>query len=162
MRRLGIDGDVDVEDVRRLAKGHAARIFKEHYFVKPGIGALPKTLQASVFDMYVNAGSAAIRILQRLLAQFGIPVSIDGILGPQTVAATNKTVDIAPDHFVDAYGIVHRNYYYNLAGRRVTSRKYVRSDDGGKGGWIKRAEEFTSRRFHLTINEHNQKVMAWD
>lgn len=160
LRRLGIDidgdGDVDVDDVRKLPRHRAAEIFKEHYFVRPGIAALPEALQASVFDMYVNAGSAAIKIMQRLLAQFGFPVVVDGLLGPQTVAAAKSAFSVAPDHLVDAYGISRRNYYYNLADNRVTSRKYARRQDGGKGGWIKRAEAFISKRFHLTIIEHNQ------
>jgi lysozyme family protein len=165
MRRLGIDVDgdgvVDVEDVRKLTRDRAARIFKEHYFVKPGIAALPEVLQASVFDMYVNAGGAAVKILQRLLAKFGFPVVVDGALGPKTVAAANKAFAVAPQHLTDAYGVARRNYYYDLADNRVTSRKYARSKDGGKGGWITRAEEFISARFHFSNIEHSQRVAAW-
>ncbi len=165
MRRLGIDvdgdGDVDVDDVRKLTRERAAQIFKDHYFVKPGIAVLPEVLQASVFDMYVNAGGAAVKILQRLLAKFGFPVVVDGALGPKTAAAASKAFAIAPAHLVDAYGIARRNYYYNLADNRITSRKYARRKDGGKGGWITRAEEFISRRFHFTNTEHNQRVAGW-
>ena len=165
MRRLGIDvdgdGDVDESDVRNLTRDRAAAIFKEHYFVKPGIPALPEVLQASVFDMYVNAGGAAVKILQRLLAKFGFPVAVDGALGPNTVAAAKKAFDAAPYHLADAYGIARRNYYYDLADRRTTSRRYARRKDGGKGGWIARAEEFISRRFHFTNTAHNQRVASW-
>jgi len=165
MRRLGIDvdgdGDVDGNDVRKLTRERAASIFKEHYFVKPGIAALPEVLQASVFDMYVNAGGAAVKILQRLLAKFGFPVAVDGALGPKTVAATSKAFVVAPDHLADAYGIARRNYYYDLAEKRVSSRKYARRKDGGKGGWITRAEAFISRRFHFTNIEHNQRIASW-
>ena len=165
MRRLGIDmdgdGDVDAQDVRKLTRDRAAEIFKKHYFVKTGIAALPTVLQPSVFDMYVNAGAAAVKILQRLLAKFGFPVAVDGALGPKTVAAANKAVAIAPSHLADAYGIERRNYYYSLADSRKTSRKYARRKDGGKGGWITRAEEFISMRFHFSILEHNQRVVSW-
>lgn len=165
MRRLGIDvdgdGDVDVADVRKLTRDHAAEIFKEHYFVRPGIAALPEVLQASVFDMYVNAGGAAVKILQRLLAKFGFPVIVDGALGPKTVAAANRALAVAPNHLADAYGIARRNYYYDLADNRTTSRKYAKSKDGGKGGWITRAEEFISARYHFSNIEHNQRVAVW-
>jgi len=165
MRRLGIDvdgdGDVDVDDVRKLTRERAARIFKEHYFLKPGIAKLPEVLQASVFDMYVNAGGAAVKILQRLLAKFGFPVVVDGALGPKTAAAAKLAFSVAPRYLADAYGIARRNYYYDLADNRMTSRKYVRRKDGGKGGWITRAEEFISRRFHFSNIEHNQRVAAW-
>ena len=50
---------------------------------------------------------------------------------------------------MDAYGIERRNYYYRLAYSRPASRKYARKRDGGKGGWITRAEEFIAKRFHL-------------
>ena len=165
LRRLGIDvdgdGDVDVDDVRVLPLKRAAEIFKVHYFDRPGIVALPTVLQASVFDMYVNAGGAAIKILQRLLGEFGFKVAVDGALGPQTTAAAHKAFAAAPDHIADAYGIARRNYYYNLADNRVTSRKYARRKDGGKGGWIRRAEEFIRARFHLSNSEHSQRVAAW-
>ena len=165
MRRLGIDvdgdGDVDVEDVRKLTRDRAARIFREHYFVRPGIAALPEVLQASVFDMYVNAGGAAVKILQRLLAKFGFPVVVDGALGPKTVAAASMAFAVAPNHLADAYGIARRNYYYDLADNRSTSRKYARRQDGGKGGWITRAEEFISARFHFSNIEHIQRVAGW-
>jgi len=61
----------------------------------------------------------------------------------------------------DAYGIERRNYYYRLADKRVRSRKFARRRDGGKGGWIKRAEEFISPRFHLSEAEHKRRVSKW-
>lgn len=165
LRRLGMDldgdGDVDVADVRHLSRDQAAEIFKKHYYLRPRIGELPGPLQPSVFDMYVNAGGAAIRILQKLLASFGFSVAVDGALGPQTIGATTRAFARAPDHFVDAYGIARRNYYYALADGRVSSRKYARRKDGGKGGWIVRAEEFISERFHFSNIQHNQRVASW-
>lgn len=165
MRRLGLDldgdGAVDASDVRRLTPAKAVKIFKTHYYAKPGIDRLPERLQASVFDMYVNAGTNAISILQRLLADFGEPVSVDGALGPKTAAATALAWRKAPGHLADAYGIARRNYYYALADRRPASRKYARRRDGGKGGWITRAEEFISARFHLSDAQHAARVAAW-
>ena len=89
--------------------------------------------------MYVNSGGNAVKILQRLLGEFGQPAKADGAIGPKTVAAATAVARIAPDHLADAYGIARRNYYYKLADRRVASRKYARRRDGGKGGWITRA-----------------------
>lgn len=165
MRRLGLDlnsdGKVDVQDIRALTQTQAIKIFKDHYFVKPRIGELPMGLQASVFDMYVNAGNQAVKILQRLLAQFDHPVRVDGGLGPQTLKAVAKVVVMAPVYFVDAYGIERRNYYYRLADRRAASRKYARRRDGGKGGWIVRAEEFISPKYHLSLQEHKKRCAKW-
>ncbi|MDX8353388.1 holin-associated N-acetylmuramidase [Cognatiyoonia sp. IB215182] len=165
MRRLGLDldqdGRIDTDDVKMLTRAHAVSIFVEHYFRKPRIDQLPEVLHATVFDMYVNAGANAVKILQRLLGDMRISVAVDGVIGPQTIRATKEALAAAPKHFVDAYGIARRNYYYDLADRRVNSRKYARRRDGGKGGWIKRAEEFIAPRYHLTDSQHRERTAKW-
>lgn len=165
MRRLGLDlngdGTVDALDVRRLTKDEARAIFIQQYFHAPGLSGLPGILHASVFDMQVNSGRHAIRILQRLFRKMGFTCSVDGQIGPQTRAVARQAVAAAPDHLADAYGIERRNYYYALADQRAASRKYARRRDGGKGGWIRRAEEFISPRFHLTDAQHAARTGAW-
>ena len=165
MRRLGLDltgdGVVNVADVRALSRDQAVDIFLTHYYQRPRIDLLPEPLRASVFDMYVNAGGNAVKILQRLLREFGEPVTVDGALGPNTAAAAARVHDRAGVLLVDAYGIARRNYYFRLADRRPASRKYARTRAGGKGGWIKRAEEFISPEFHLSAAEFQRRVSAW-
>ena len=165
LRRLGIDNDGDgrvtASDVRMLTRTQARDIFVEHYFSRPRIDELPPVLQASVFDMYVNAGSNAVRILQRLLVEMGQSIVVDGQIGPQTIEACHIAQSLAPHHLADAYGIARRNYYYSLADKRPKSRKYAKRRDGGKGGWITRAEEFMSKRYHLTAAEHASRVASW-
>ena len=165
MRRLGLDidgdGRVSADDVRKLDRETAERIYLEHYFDRPRIAELPACVRASVFDMYVNAGTNAVKILQELLGQFGEAVGVDGVIGRQTLAAAARVAAKAPDHLADAYGIARRNYYYALADRRPASRKFARRKDGGKGGWITRAEEFISAKYHLTAAEHRARVAAW-
>lgn len=143
LRGLGIDtdanGQIDRDDVRQLARTDAARLIKAQYFQRPGIARLPEALHPTVLDMYVNAGSNAIRLLQVLLADFDESVTVDGAIGPQTAAASHRAQAKAPAHLVDAYGIARRNYYYDLADRRPQLRKFACARDGGKGGWIKRA-----------------------
>ncbi|WP_333713438.1 holin-associated N-acetylmuramidase [Yoonia sp.] len=165
MRRLGLDldrdGDVDAEDVKVLTRAHAVSIFVEHYFRTPRIDRLPDALHATVFDMYVNAGANAVKILQRLLVDMRLDVTVDGVIGPQTIGAVRQAIAAAPDHLVDAYGIARRNYYYDLADRRPASRKYARRRDGGKGGWILRAEEFIAPRFHISEAQHRERTARW-
>ena len=165
MRRLGMDlngdGRIDAADVRMLTAQQAVQVYVKHYFQEPKIDLLPVPLQASVFDMQVNAGANAVRILQRLTGAFGLPLKDDGVIGPLTASTVAKAFDLAPDHLVDAYGIARRNYYYRIGDQRAASRKYARARDGGKGGWITRAEEFIARRFHLTRAEHDARVAAW-
>jgi lysozyme family protein len=165
MRRLGLDlnrdGRVTEADVRLLTREQATDIFVEHYFHRPRIGLLPEALQPSVFDMQVNAGANAVRILQRLLRDMRLQVAVDGVIGPQTAGAAARAYAAAPHHLADAYGIARRNYYYALADGRPASRKYARRRDGGKGGWIVRAEEFISPRYHLTDAQHRERTARW-
>ncbi len=165
LRRLGMDltgdGAVTVDDVRAVTPERATAIFIEHYFRRPRVDRLPERIQPSVFDMYVNAGANAVKILQRLLRQMGQNVTVDGIIGPQTIAAAQAADAAAPDHLADAYGIARRNYYLRLADLRPASRKFARTRSGGKGGWILRAEEFIHPRYHLTTAEFAARVAQW-
>lgn len=165
MRRLGLDltgdGRVTEADVRRLTRTEARRIFIYEYFYRPRISWLPDLLHATVFDMQVNAGAHSVRLLQKLLVRMGLPLVADGAVGPVTRDAAAEAAEVAPDHIVDAYGIERRNYYYALADRRPASRKFARRRDGGKGGWIVRAEEFISTRYHLSDLEHRARVSEW-
>lgn len=165
MRRLGLDltgdGQVTEADVRKLTRAQATDIFVRHYFTAPRIDALPEPLQPQVFDMYVNSGANAVKILQRLLTDMGFPCDADGAIGPQTARAAHAAAEAAPTHLPDAYAIARRNWYYALADSRPASRKYARRQDGGKGGWISRAEEFMSPKYRLTDAQHRARVAAW-
>lgn len=165
MRRLGLDlnedGQVDTRDVRQLSREQAAEIFEEHYFHRPRINALPEALQASVYDMYVNSGSNAVKILQGLLLDMGYDVARDGVIGPQTIRACFAAFEEAEAFLADAYAIARRDYYYAIADRRPASRKYARRRDGGKGGWIKRAEKFMQPAYHLSLAAHRDRTASW-
>ncbi|MFW8593201.1 holin-associated N-acetylmuramidase [Cribrihabitans neustonicus] len=165
LRRLGLDldgdGGVGIADLHRLSRAEAAEIFVRHYFEQPQINRLPECLQAPVFDMYVNAGSNAVRILQRLLIEMGFKLAADGVIGPETAEAAARAAAVSEAVLRDAYGVARRNYYFRLADRRPASRKYARSRAGGKGGWIKRAEEFISPRYHLSSEQFAERTRAW-
>jgi lysozyme family protein len=165
LRRLGFDVNrdtrIDELDVRALTSRQAVDIYLEHYYRRTGVGALPEVLQPSVFDMYVNAGGNAVKVLQRLLISMGFACDADGQIGSQTIRAAQLAYEAAPDHLADAYGIARRNYYYALADARPASRKFARRRDGGKGGWILRAEEFISPKYRLSEAQHQARVAAW-
>ncbi len=60
LRRLGLDltGDrkVTTADVKAMTRSKARDIFIRDYYYRPKINELPQAVQASVFDMQVNAG----------------------------------------------------------------------------------------------------------
>ncbi len=165
MRRLGLDqngdGSVTSADVKRLSQAQAMDIFILHYFDKPSIAQLPQVLQASVFDMFVNAGSNAVKILQRLFIKMGFECVVDGAIGPQTIAVAVRANEAARAYLSDAYAIERRNYYFRLADKRSASRKYARTRAGGKGGWITRAESFMSVKYHLSTQQFQQRIAKW-
>ncbi|WP_102223496.1 holin-associated N-acetylmuramidase [Acidimangrovimonas sediminis] len=165
MTRLGIDltgdGRIDTSDLDRLTKAQAIDIFVRHYFREPGLDGLPGMLQPSVFDMYVNAGANAVRILQRLLTEMGFACDDDGVIGPRTRAQARAAAAAAPGHVADAYAIARRNYYFRLADARPASRKYARARDGSKGGWILRAESFMAPRYRLSETAFRERTAGW-
>ncbi|NIY99630.1 peptidoglycan-binding protein, partial [Salipiger sp. HF18] len=76
-------------------------------------------------------------------------------------SSSSLSPSLSPHHLADAYGIARRNYYFALADRSQASRKYARTRAGGKGGWIRRAEEFISPRYHLSDAQFRARVAAW-
>ncbi len=165
LRRLGLDltgdGAVDARDVRALSAAQAEEIFLKEYFHRPRLHLLPEALQPAVFDMNVNAGSNAVRILQELLVEMGYDLSVDGAMGPQTARAAQAAGEINMGALTDAYAIARRNYYFALADKRPQSRKYARTRTGGKGGWIRRAEEFMSPKYHLSAAQFAARTAGW-
>ena len=156
-----IRGKATVADVKALTEKEAADIFKRYYFERPKINQLPAALQATVYDMQVNAGSNAIKILQRLAAEFGVKLAVDGVLGPKSIGAVGRIHGQAGARFVDAFGIARRNYYFRIGDRRPASRKYCVTRRGSKGGWIKRAEEFISPAQHLSQEDFEERIATW-
>ncbi len=161
MMDLDQDGDVDDDDVRALTKEQAADVFLQHYFHRPRIDWLPEQLHDTVFDMQVNAGSAAVKLLQDLLNDFGADVAVDGGIGQQTARAA-EALDAQGAPLRDGYAIARRKRYFAIAEKRPRSRKYCLTRRRTKGGWITRAEEFMSPEYHMTASEFADRVRHWE
>ena len=90
------------------------------------------------------------------------PIPEDGACGPKTALAAREAVTVmGAQALVDAYGAARRDWYYRIGDRRPASRKYARRLDGGKGGWITRAEEFMSPAARLTEKQHRARTAHW-
>ena len=100
--RRALRGSATVADVKALTEAEAVAIFKGQYFERPKINQLPAPLQASVYDMQVNAGANAIKILQRLTAEFGVKLAVGGVLSPKSIGAIDRIHRKAGPQFVDA------------------------------------------------------------
>ena len=155
------DGRVDITNLKQLRPEQAVQIFVKDYFYKPRINQLLHMIEAPVFDMYVNAGSHAIKVLQRTLNLFDTEISLDGVIGPVTIRATQSVSRCAPQYLVDAYGIERVNYYLSLANARQNLRKFARTRRGEKGGGFKRAEKYIRPRFHPSTTTFQQRTATW-
>jgi lysozyme family protein len=111
--------------------------------------------------MYVNAGMMAVKLLQRVLKAAGHAVKEDGQIGTATLTAARAEAAKGATALNDRYGVARRDFYYSLADARPASRKYACRRDGGKGGWITRAEAFISPALCLTEAQHQARVAAW-
>lgn len=100
LKRLGHDlnqdGRVDIADLKQLSTTQAVQIFIKDYFYKPQIDQLPHMLHAPVFDMYVNAGSHAIKVLQRTLMLFDMEITVDGVIGQSPLQPLKRLRGVPP------------------------------------------------------------------
>lgn len=106
-------------DVRNLTLAQARQIYLERYWLPLHADAMPESAAIQVFDAAVNHGiKPATRMLQRAL---GVPV--DGIIGPQTMAAMTTTDDA---RFVARFAAERLMYYTDLAGWEAFGRGWTR------------------------------------
>ena len=85
------DGDIDVEDIRQLTPQMAQQIYRAQWWERYGYGRIDsQAIATKIFDLAVNMGARqAHMIAQRALAANGMPVAVDGVLGPITRNALN-------------------------------------------------------------------------
>ena len=153
---------VSTDDLRRLTKFEAADIFCKHYFYKPRIHELHPSLHAVIFDMSVNAGNNAVKILQNSANLVEDVLSVDGVIGSQTIRYVKNLIEVRGFPMRDVYSIERREYYFQLGDKRPSLRKFARTRANGKGGWITRAESFLSPKYHMTESEFQQRIAKWD
>lgn len=75
------------EDIRNLTVERARELYRRDYWDKNRCNELPAHMALAVFDAAVNGG-APIRWLQ-----MAVGASIDGAIGPKTIAAANACKD---------------------------------------------------------------------
>ena len=117
-------------DIKNLTKEGAKEIYKEVYWDKNKVESLPEELWHIYFDMCVNQGkSRAVKIIQRAVNGKGGSLTVDGGMGPMTIAAIGKS-RVELDR-VRAYRV---KYYSDLVSRKPDLERFY-------FGWFKRALE---------------------
>jgi lysozyme family protein len=117
-------------DIKNLTKEGAKEIYKEVYWDKNKVESLPEELWHIYFDMCVNQGkSRAVKIIQRAVNGKGGSLTVDGGMGPMTIAAIGKS-RVELDR-VRAYRV---KYYSDLVTKKPDLERFY-------FGWFKRALE---------------------
>ncbi len=152
---LNRDGKTDERDLMLINAAQAESIMLRRYYYDPRLHLLEACmshLNAAVFDTAVNMGpNTAIMLLQRTLSLCGATVEMDAIMGPDTLAAALSIQD--QPSLLHAYCIERRSHYIALAANDSGFVRYVVSSDGGKGGWIRRAELYLDPKYRATDEE---------
>jgi lysozyme family protein len=109
----GPDVTVTCSDVQALTEPEAFLIYAQNYWAPVQGSDLPVGLNLQVWDWGVNSGpgTAIIKL------QWMVGCTEDGIMGPETLAATERYVeDQGVEAAIEAYGSIRQAYYESLDG----------------------------------------------
>jgi len=125
-----------VADLKRITDAQVATVYKLHYWNKVKGDDLPAGVDYAVFDFAVNSGpKRAAEYLQSLLL-----VKVDGIIGPQTIAAAKRA---------DAGQLINA-----LCDKRMTFLKGLPTwGDFGKG-WTRRVSDVRIHALAMAMDGH--------
>jgi lysozyme family protein len=124
------DGDVDADDIRKLTPDKAKELYCSKFWSPFKYAEILDQKNATkIFDLAVNMGPTAHRLAQRACCDAGHPVSIDGVLGPATIAAINACV---PGVWLNDMRNRAARFYCDLVTAKPRRKKYLR-------GWLRRA-----------------------
>ena len=122
------DGDIDVDDLRLLTREDVVnRVLKPHYRDRWKADDIKSQSVANILVDWVWAsGAHGIKIPQRLLG-----VSVDGIVGPKTLAAVNAR---NPRELFDMIKIARFDFIEDICRKRPANNKFKR-------GWMNRIND---------------------
>lgn len=118
-------------DIRNLAREQAIAIYRRDWWDRYGYGRISDPgVATKVLDMAVHMGpQTAHRILQQALIWIGHRVTLDGVIGPETIAATNAA---KPVRLLDALRYLSAMHYYQIVRHNRAMERFL-------VGWLARA-----------------------
>lgn len=130
-KSLGLEPTVDA--LKTLTEDQAKFIYREHFWDKmKGDDIQSQAVAEIVFDAFVNMGVRAIKLLQIELG-----VSVDGHIGPVTLAAINHA---APGVLFEQFKDARTDYYNRLAENKPSMKVFLK-------GWLNRVNSFNYRNY---------------
>jgi len=86
----GYKPDADADFIRNLGTQEAAQIYQKYFWDAYHIGSInDQALANKVFDLTVNMGPPALKLLQTAVNNVGGQCAVDGVLGPQSIGQIN-------------------------------------------------------------------------
>lgn len=137
------DGDIDVDDLRMITDEDALRILKRNYWDRWRADEInDQSIANLLVDWVWSSGSYGIRIPQRVLG-----VTVDGIVGPKTIAAVNAAYPLG------LFARLHnerREYLQRIVENNPMQRVHLK-------GWLRRLDAI--RYGSLVLNTiDNQEI----
>jgi len=118
------------EQLKNMQKQDAVAIYRLNYWLHDDIK--DQRLATKIFDIGVNMGiSAATRLLQCVLFLRGAELSLDGKLGPKTIAAANS---YRADDLLIEIGFALAGNYCRIVERDPSQIEFLK-------GWCNRAKK---------------------
>lgn len=118
------------EDIKNLTVDRAIEIYIRDIWNPNRLGEINNQITANIiFRFIVHAGAyRAVKLLQQSINEF-LPVTIDGVIGSQTLKAINTINDLC---LQNTLRVTICRYYLRLVTRIPSQEKFFK-------GWIKRA-----------------------
>lgn len=119
------DRDIDVDDLKLLSKDDVlSRVLKPHYWDKWKADQIKSQSVANILvDWVWGSGANGIKIPQKLLG-----LTVDGIVGPKTLAAVNSSDSLA---LFNAIKAEREAFLYRIVERDPTQKRFIK-------GWLNR------------------------
>jgi lysozyme family protein len=140
------------QNVKDLTSEDAKRIYRSMFWENikgDEIAKIDPKLAIALFDFNVNAGSNAIKILQKI-----VNANIDGILGYKTLEDIKEYTELhGRNKLLEEYLSAREEYYKNIAKADPTQQKFLK-------GWLNRTENlknFLNRLESSTYADENTK-----
>lgn len=159
-RDLDGDGDIDLQDLKRISDDNALAFYKKQFWDKLSLDQFrSQAIAEIVFDHGVNAGiTRAAKMLQFILYyDFGFKqIKIDGAIGSHTLNAVNATSASREKELFQKY-VAFRQAYYAYRGSKTRNKsldpffaslKVTPSKLAGDtfyNGWINRLDYFKKK-----------------
>lgn len=86
----GYKPDADEDFIRNLSVAEASQVYQTYFWNQNHLGSInDQNLANKAFDLTVNMGPAALKLLQSAVNACGGQCPVDGVIGPRSIAQIN-------------------------------------------------------------------------